>query len=564
MTPGPGICGTAADSGGVTSVEVSVLRESTGKYWDGSAFDSTSETFRSATGTTSWRYNLALPPDGDYTLHVRATDGFGNTTATGSYMTRHFTIDTTAPTATVSAASSASNTQPLTFAVTFSEPVSDLTAANVTVTAPAANTGMTKSVTKTDSTHFTVSVSGLKTDGTGDGAVSVRVNAGAVSDAVGNSNPVSNAASTTWDRIVPTRTSLEFFDANGNGKVDQVKVTYNETLGSYSAGTSPWTLANVPSTGSLAGVSVSGAVVTLSLNEGAGAADTTVGSFRVSYTVPGSGGVVDAAGNGAASFSSVTPTDKAAPGLTALQMLDTDQDGKVNRVTGTFSENLAGSTATAPWTLANVPSGGSLSTVSTSGNTATLNLTQGAGTADTSVGSFTVALATSATGIRDSSGNQSSFVAQAPADKAAPVPTDITDSDTSSAGNGKFEQNDSFTITFSENITGVAATSTVVLTDKAGSSSNDGVTMSNLLSGTASLGASNYISGSSATFGASALSQPAANQIRLTLAGCSSGSCASVTQATAAGNFTITPVTTITDGAANPAAGSLTVSIRLF
>ena len=320
----------------------------------------------------------------------------------------------------------------------------------------------------------------------------------------------------------------------------------------------------MPSTGSLAGVSVSGAVVTLSLNEGAGAADTTVGSFRVSYTVPGSGGVVDAAGNGAASFSSVTPTDKAAPGLTALQMLDTDQDGKVNRVTGTFSENLAGSTATAPWTLANVPSGGSLSTVSTSGNTATLNLTQGAGTADTSVGSFTVALATSATGIRDSSGNQSSFVAQAPADKAAPVPTDITDSDTSSAGNGKFEQNDSFTITFSENITGVAATSTVVLTDKAGSSSNDGVTMSNLLSGTASLGASNYISGSSATFGASALSQPAANQIRLTLAGCSSGSCASVTQATAAGNFTITPVTTITDGAANPAAGSLTVSIRLF
>jgi hypothetical protein len=199
-----------------------------------------------------------------------------------------------------------------------------------------------------------------------------------------------------------------------------------------------------------------------------------------------------------------------------------------------------------------------------SSSTATLTIAQGAGVADTSVGSFTITLAASAAGIRDSVGNQSFFTVQAPADRAGPVPVDVTDSDTTTAGNGKFEQTDSMTVTFSENVTGVAATSSVVLTDKGGSSNNDGVSMTNLVSGAANLGSSNYISGNSATFGSSPLSQPAANQVRVTLGACSSGSCANVTQVTSNASFTFTPVTTITDAATNGAAGSITVSIKLF
>ena len=84
-------------------------------------------------------------------------------------------------------------------------------------------------------------------------------------------------------------------------------------------------------------------------------------------------------------------------------MFDTDADGKVNQVKATFSESLASYTAgNAPWTLANIPSAGSLASVSISSPVATLTITEGAGAADTSVGSFTVALGTSATGIRDS------------------------------------------------------------------------------------------------------------------------------------------------------------------
>jgi hypothetical protein len=321
-------------------------------------------------------------------------------------------------------------------------------------------------------------------------------------------------------------------------------------------------LASVPSGGTLASVSVSGSVVTLTLTEGAGAATTAVGSFTVAYTQPGSGGVADDAGNNAASFGATAPTDKAAPALTLLQMFDTDEDGRIQQVKATFSESLASYTAgNTPWTLANVPSAGSLASVSVSGAVATLTITQGAGAKDTSVGSFTVALATSATGVRDGVNNLSSFSAQAPGDAAGPVPTAVTDTD--GANNGKFEQNDTMTVTFSENVIGVAASSSVALTDKAGSSSNDGVTMSNLFSGTGDLGRSDYTTSGTATFGTSPLSQPLANQVRVTLGACT-GSCASVTTAGNTGSFSFSPATSITDAAANPAAGSITVSIRLF
>ena len=79
----------------------------------------------------------------------------------------------------------------------------------------------------------------------------------------------------------------------------------------------------------------------------------------------------------------------------------------------------ASSTLKTNWTLTDVPSGGSLSSVTRSGAIVTLTLTQGAGAADTSVGLFKIALAAAATGVRDAAGNQASFAAQAPADLAS-------------------------------------------------------------------------------------------------------------------------------------------------
>ena len=98
------ICGTASDASGsgVQREEVSI-KGSNGKYWDGSGFTLSPETFIAATGTTSWSLAVALPSaDGSYTVHARAVDK-GGLMESGPTVT--FTIDTIAPNATLSTTS---------------------------------------------------------------------------------------------------------------------------------------------------------------------------------------------------------------------------------------------------------------------------------------------------------------------------------------------------------------------------------------------------------------------------------------------------------------------------
>ena len=71
---------------------------------------------------------------------------------------------------------------------------------------------------------------------------------------------------------------------------------------------------------------------------------------------------------------------------------------------------------------------------------------------NTSVGSFTVALATSATGIRDAAANLSSFAAAAPTDGAKPVLVTLTMQDTNA--NGKVDR---VTAVFSETLASYTA-----------------------------------------------------------------------------------------------------------
>ncbi|HEX2784578.1 MAG TPA: hypothetical protein VHN36_13415, partial [Ilumatobacteraceae bacterium] len=252
----------------------------------------------------------------------------------------------------------------------------------------------------------------------------------------------------------PLLTAVGMYDTNGNGRVDRVLVTFSKALATYTAGNAPWTLANVPSGGTLSSVSVSGNVATLSLNEGGGAADTAVGSFTISLAA-NSAGIRDAAGQ-TASFSATAPIDAASPALITKQFFDTDANGKVDKVTLVFSENLAAYTAaTTPWTLTNVPSGGTLASVAVATTTATLTITEGAGAADTSPGSFTVALASNAGGVRDSAGNLSSFAGTTPADKATPARIAMVMNDVNA--NGKIDQ---VVVTFSEPLAAYTAGTT--------------------------------------------------------------------------------------------------------
>ena len=166
--------------------------------------------------------------------------------------------------------------------------------------------------------------------------------------------------------------------------------------------------------------------------------------------------------------------DNTAPALSTLQMFDVDGDGKVDQVKATFSETLyTYSAGKAPWALANAPGGASntLSTVSVATSVATLTLDEG--NVNTASGSFTVALAANATGIRDYAGNQASFSATSVADKAAPVAVDVQAVNGIGTA-GRIDSGDVVTYTFSE-----AMSATSILSGWSGASTAVNVLITN-------------------------------------------------------------------------------------
>jgi hypothetical protein len=452
-------------------------------------------------------------------------------------------------------------------ALTFSETLANYTAGTAPWTLSNVPSGGTlASVTASGTTGTLTLTEGAGAANTAVGSFSIGLAASAtgIRDAAGNQTATTLTPS---DGAKPFKTAMELYDTNVDGRVDRVLVTFSEVLDTYTAANTVWTLANVPSGGTLNSVSVSGAVATLTLDQGAGAASTAVGTFTVALSADPAG-VGDAAGN-QSSFTAVAPTDKAAPALIGVSLLDNNGNGKVDSAVAQFSETLAAySAGTAPWTLANIPSSGSLSSVSVSGVNATLTLTEGAGAADTSIGTMTVALASSGTGVRDAAGNLSSFAAIAPADLAKPVPVTITD--TNGATDGKIQVGDTLVVTFSEALAPatVPATATVTLTDPSGNG-NDTLTISGITSGALATGSNNYMStdNTSAAFSSSTVALSNGNKtVTITVGGtCAGTGCATIGTQGSAVNLVFLAATTLTDVAANTATTtSKTFSLRLF
>jgi len=77
------ITGTASFPNGAGTISIAIENTTTAHWWNGTNFTSaTSQTFVSATGTTSWSYTLAATKfvAGDsYTVIAKATDALGNT-----------------------------------------------------------------------------------------------------------------------------------------------------------------------------------------------------------------------------------------------------------------------------------------------------------------------------------------------------------------------------------------------------------------------------------------------------------------------------------------------------
>jgi len=394
--------------------------------------------------------------------------------------------------------------------------------------------------------------------------VDLAANAAGIRDAAGN---LASFTAAPADGAKPIMQSQEMFDDNTDGKIDRVLVKFSETLAPFTAPITVFSLSSAPSAATLNTVTVSSNQATLALNQGANAASTAVGSFKISLT-SNTLGIRDAAGN-LSSYASTAPADRAAPALVTLSLLDNNGNGKVDSVTAVFSETLQTySAATAPWTLANVPSGGTLTSVALSSATLTLTLTEGAGAADTTVGAMTVAMAANAAGARDAIGNLSAFTPTAPIDKAKPAAATITD--TNGSLDGKAEPGDTIVITFSEPLApaSVPSSTTVTITDPAGSG-NDTLTMLGISNGARTTGANTYVTldGGVASFANSTVALSNANRtLTVTIASpCSGTGCATLGQQLTVATYSYLAATTLTDVSGNLAATQAkTQSIRLF
>ena len=80
------ITGTASSNsaGTISSTAVAIENTDTNRWWNGTSFSATTQTFVSATGTTSWSYSLPIAgftgqPAGDhYSVIGEATDSLNN------------------------------------------------------------------------------------------------------------------------------------------------------------------------------------------------------------------------------------------------------------------------------------------------------------------------------------------------------------------------------------------------------------------------------------------------------------------------------------------------------
>ena len=237
-------CGTASDGGtGVSSVEVSV-RKGSGNYWSGTAFDSATEVWLAASGTTSWTKAFAAAgmTDGSYTIRARATDGTSNIDATPDSVT--FSVDQTSPyvVSINRASTNPSGAASVNFTVTFSESVTGVNAADFALVGAGA-TGATLGTISGSGTTYTVPVN----TGT-DGTLGLNLtDDNSIADANGNVLVASGGAADgsftgqtyTIDKTAPTMVSINRSNPAGSttaGTSVEYLVTFSESVESVVVG----------------------------------------------------------------------------------------------------------------------------------------------------------------------------------------------------------------------------------------------------------------------------------------------------------------------------------------
>jgi uncharacterized repeat protein (TIGR01451 family) len=272
-----------------------------------------------------------------------------------------------------------------------------------------------------------------------------------------------------------------------------------------------------------------------------------------------------------ADVSDVTP-----PAVSALTMQDTDHDGFVDTVVVTFNEPIAACAlpCTAGWSLTDVPGGGSLESVSTSGSTATLTIGGWTDQPDTAVGLFDAALQ-AGNAIQDAAGNHATFAAASPADGAGPVPVGFRHQHNTGGAcvglpntAGVAETCDELTAEWSEQLapSSIPSSTTISISDPTGPG-DDTLTIQSFASGPLGLASDGYVTvdGATATWSSSLLVLSSARDaLTARIFGpCTGAGCAGLGVVKTV-TVTYVPSPTITDAAGNPAGGSFAKTQTMF
>ncbi len=220
----------------------------------------------------------------------RAFDGANNPNQASTSVDNHVTFDNLAPTVTINQIASQAdptNVSPIAFAVTFSEPVSGFTAADVSFAGSGGGNALSAIVSGSGA-NYTVSVSGMTTTG----AVVASIPAGAATDSAGNASAASTSTdnSVFFDNLGPTVTVNQ-----AAGQTDPASTSPIRFSVEFSESVAGFTSADV----SFAGSTVAG---TLAASVSGSGASYTInvtgmsGSGTVAVSIP-AGAATDLAGN---------------------------------------------------------------------------------------------------------------------------------------------------------------------------------------------------------------------------------------------------------------------------
>ncbi|MFZ4461523.1 MAG: hypothetical protein ACOYN2_03115 [Patescibacteria group bacterium] len=202
----------------------------------------------------------------------------------------------------------------------------------------------------------------------------------------------------TVDSIAPTIQSVATMDQAASGKIDGLQVTMSEPIICSTVQASDFTVAGVGVPTSVS--ACSGNSPTFILNFAA--FGNTASKPALTYTA---GALTDRASNHLLSTGPITPSDDAVPRILSASISDNNSNGKVDRITVTWSEPLSATSNASAWTI-NSPLPGVATTptaVSTSGNTATLTISEPTAF-NTSTGGMTLAFASN-TSWKDAANN---------------------------------------------------------------------------------------------------------------------------------------------------------------